>query len=178
MCPSINTYKFKKNKKTKPCASLTWAGFLSAKRNPEAKCENIDSFFFFLQWRHIMLIFRFIIVFRITIRIGLHALMLKNRISCLKLSAAAAPVCLLKAPPPSALIGRQCALCCQSALSNFQLPLSITLSVNLGMNNTNTWHCDVAWCHKVTELKAGLLTRCFRNSDFCGREELPLAFWL
>ena len=36
------------------------------------------------------------------------------------------------------------------------------------------WHGDVVWCHKVTELKAGLLTTRFRNSAFCGREELLL----
>ena len=35
--------------------------------------------------------------------------------------------------------------------------------------------CDtVTWCHQVTELKVGLLMRCFRSSVFCGREELLL----
>ena len=28
------------------------------------------------------------------------------------------------------------------------------------------WHGDVVWCHKVTELKAGLLTRCFQVQGF------------
>ena len=28
------------------------------------------------------------------------------------------------------------------------------------------------WCHKVTEVEAGLLMRCFRSSVFRGREEL------
>ena len=31
---------------------------------------------------------------------------------------------------------------------------------------------DVVWCHRVTELEAGLLARCLRSSVFCGREEL------
>ena len=30
------------------------------------------------------------------------------------------------------------------------------------------------WCPEVPEIKAGLLTRCFRSSDFCDREELLL----
>ena len=37
-------------------------------------------------------------------------------------------------------------------------------------------HCDVVWCHGVTELKAGLLAMRFRSSVFCGRQELLLAF--
>ena len=32
----------------------------------------------------------------------------------------------------------------------------------------------VVWCHKVNKLELGLLTRSFRSSVFCGREELPL----
>ena len=32
----------------------------------------------------------------------------------------------------------------------------------------------VVWCEEVLEFKAGRLTRCFRSSVFCGREELPL----
>ena len=35
-------------------------------------------------------------------------------------------------------------------------------------------HGDVAWCHKVTELKVGQLTWYFMTSVFCGREELLL----
>ena len=34
--------------------------------------------------------------------------------------------------------------------------------------------CVTLWCHKVTELKAGLLTKHFRSSVFCWREELLL----
>ena len=36
----------------------------------------------------------------------------------------------------------------------------------------NVWHSEVVWCHKVRDLKAGLLTKRFRNSVFCGREQL------
>lgn len=32
------------------------------------------------------------------------------------------------------------------------------------------------WCHKVTELKLGLLMRCFRSSVFCGKEDLLSVF--
>ena len=42
----------------------------------------------------------------------------------------------------------------------------------------NVWHCDVDWCHKVTELKARLPTRRFRGSVFCGREEIWLVWSL
>ena len=42
----------------------------------------------------------------------------------------------------------------------------------------NLWHGDVMWCHKVTELKAGPLTRRFRSRVFCGREELLLVLTL
>ena len=38
----------------------------------------------------------------------------------------------------------------------------------------NIWRGDVVWCHKVTEMKTELLTRHFRSSIFCGREELLL----
>ena len=44
-----------------------------------------------------------------------------------------------------------------------------------GINWVNVWHGDVGWCHKVTELKAGLLTRRFKSSVFCGRVEVLLA---
>ena len=33
---------------------------------------------------------------------------------------------------------------------------------------------DIVWCQDVMELKAGLLTRNFRSSVFCRREELLL----
>ena len=36
------------------------------------------------------------------------------------------------------------------------------------------WHGEVVWCHEVTEFKARPLTRRFRSSDLCGREELLL----
>ena len=38
------------------------------------------------------------------------------------------------------------------------------------------WMCDLVWCHKVTELKAGILARRFRSSVFCGRGELLLVW--
>ena len=43
-------------------------------------------------------------------------------------------------------------------------------------NHANVGHTGVVWCHRVTELKAGPLTRRFRSSVLCGREELLLTF--
>ena len=43
-----------------------------------------------------------------------------------------------------------------------------------GINRWNMWLRDIVWCHKVTEFKAGLLTRRFRSSVFSGRGELLL----
>ena len=43
-----------------------------------------------------------------------------------------------------------------------------------GIHDAHVWLCDIVWCHKVTKLKAGLLTRRFRSSVFCGRGELHL----
>ena len=54
----------------------------------------------------------------------------------------------------------------QSVSSHFQLPVSFTSTVYIGINYANVWHGDVVWCHKVTEFKAGLLTQQFRH--FCG----------
>ena len=48
--------------------------------------------------------------------------------------------------------------------------------MNTGIYYANVWHGDIVWCHKVIELKVKLLTRCFRSSVWCGREELPLAW--
>lgn len=33
----------------------------------------------------------------------------------------------------------------------------------LGINHANVWHGEVVWCHKVLELKAELLMRCFSS---------------
>ena len=38
------------------------------------------------------------------------------------------------------------------------------------------WPAEVVWCHDVTELKAGLLTRRLGSSVFCGRNELLLTW--
>ena len=56
-----------------------------------------------------------------------------------------------------------------AVLSQFlrtKLPAKRKLCINVGL-------CDIVWCQKVMELKAGLLMRRFRSSIFCGREELP-----
>lgn len=44
----------------------------------------------------------------------------------------------------------------------------------LRINNVNVWHGDVLWCHKVPELKAGLLMRSLSSSVYRGKEELLL----
>ena len=41
-------------------------------------------------------------------------------------------------------------------------------------NYVNVGQSDVWWCHKVTELKGGLLMWHFRSNVFCGRAELLL----
>ena len=63
-------------------------------------------------------------------------------------------------------------LCLQSALSCFQLLVSFTSTVKIVINyaNVTQWHQD------VTELRRHVLTRHFRSSDFCGREELSRPF--
>ena len=60
----------------------------------------------------------------------------------------------------------------------FQLLVSFTSAMNIGINYADVWP-DLVWCHKVTELKAGLPVshfRHFRSSVFCGREELPVVW--
>ena len=64
--------------------------------------------------------------------------------------------------------------CLPLALSCFQLPGSLTSAINIGINDANEWHGDLVWCQEVTELKAGLHTRCLSCIVFCGREKLPI----
>ena len=47
-----------------------------------------------------------------------------------------------------------------------------------GINYATVWHDDVAWCHKDTELKVGLLTWCMKSRILCGGEELLLVWSL
>ena len=51
-----------------------------------------------------------------------------------------------------------------------QLAVSPVSSVVL--NYANVWPGDAVWCQEITGLKAGLLTRCFRSSVFCGRRSV------
>ena len=90
--------------------------------------------------------------------------------------------CLFKGPPP-APIGHLTHVWANTAhrvsrlaLSCLQLPVSFTSAKNTGVNCVTVWHGSVVWCHKVTEWKVWLLTRCFRHSVFHGREELPMAW--
>ena len=68
--------------------------------------------------------------------------------------------------------------CLRSPLLCFELPVSFTFTVNIGINNANVWHGDIVWCHKVTGLKAGLLTKPFRNTVFCWRLAQTFFFYL
>ena len=136
---------------------------------------------------HIMLIFRFIILFRVTTRIDIHALMLEKHISCIILSSAAAlysPLCLKQcvfAPGlfkarlqniQSALIGQPTHSTENNnraaELNQFLRSYAKLATCHMKMYNV------VTWCHKVQEFKVGLLTRHFRSNVFCGQEELLL----
>ena len=64
---------------------------------------------------------------------------------------------------------------CSTNISFLRLSsLAAVLNQSMGINYANVWHGDVVWCHKVTELKAGLLTRRLWSSVLCGRGELLL----
>ena len=74
-------------------------------------------------------------------------------------------------------LSQQHSLCLWSALLCFQLPVSFSSNMSMGVNYSNVLHGDVVWCHRIAELKAGLLSRRFRrfgSSVFCGRKELLL----
>ena len=97
-----------------------------------------------------MLIFRFIILIRITARVGLHVSVLIIHHFYNTLS-----------PPVGQLTQNLNQHYRQLCFINsyFQnLPLSIH-------------YVDIVWYHKVMDLKVWLLRRRFRSSGFCGREE-------
>ena len=119
-----------------------------------------------------MFIFRFLMLFCVTARIRSDVLVLKTNKILLILSSAAA-----KAPPPeypacSDWSAHAC-LSLHQLTTTEQLYSIITFQTTCWawiIKKCATWGC--LWCHKVTELKAGLLTRRFRSSVFCGRDEL------
>ena len=104
-----------------------------------------------------MLIFSFIIVSWVSTRIGLHAFMLNKHISFLIQSvwkcslSLRIPVC--SDWSAHTRLSEHCSPCVQSALSCFKLPVSLTSTVSIGINDANVRHCDVAWCQKVTDLR-------------------------
>ena len=126
----------------------------------------------------IQLIFGFIILFWVVTRIGLHALMLKN---ASVFSVFSVPHCLrcpvssflFKAPFPHTQspsdwsahtrLSQHCSLCLGSALLCFQLHVSFTSTMNIGINYANAQHDDAVWCHKFLKLKVDLLTKRLRH---------------
>ena len=90
--------------------------------------------------------------------------------------------CLFKAPTPKYPVSSDwSAHTCLSQHSHQQQQQQLSSCANpilarwtgcTLINKATVWHGDVVWCHKITELKAGLLTRRFRSRDLCGRKEL------
>lgn len=116
-----------------------------------------------------MIIIRFTILFWVTVKISLHAVMLQKYISFLILFFKASPreypglLWLFDSHTPE-----------PDLLFNFQG----SFIMNIGINYMNVWHVDVLWCQEVKEFKAGLLTGSFRSCVFCGREKLGVDFGL
>ena len=117
-----------------------------------------------------MLVVRFIILFLVTTRTGQHALMLKKKsvfLYCpvLQLYLKRSVLVPVSLRPPSWipsllwLVSSHMPEPAQKAVLNQR---------GAGISYANAWLCDVVWCHKVTELKAGLLTRRFRSSVSVG----------
>ena len=122
-----------------------------------------------LQRTHILLIFRFMILFWVTASIFLHALMV-NKHTSLQCCSSVFPLCLkccfssclFKPPPPTSKIP------CLLWLVNSHRPESAWLTTTeqlcwisswvpnypWGIQCPNTWHGEVVWCQEVTEFKA------------------------
>ena len=126
----------------------------------------------FIQYINILnpLIVRFMALFWVTTRLGVHAFIPDSPV-CQKNSFSSR---LFKTWSP--LIGQRTDTWPGTAINNRVAVLNHAYVPNrlLRNNHANLWHGDVLWCHKVTELKVGLLMRRFRSSVFCGREELLL----
>ena len=130
---------------------------------------------------------RFLILFWVTTKTGLHTLMLNRLISFLKFShlsllclkrSVLAPVSLMPPPPLNtqpALIG-QLTHAWASSASNRAAVLNQFLRVKQATKQKLctcvTWWCSVmSQSHRV---KGGTTDEAFRSSVFCGREELLL----
>ena len=134
--------------------------------------------FFFPLLSLMVTCFSFIILYWVTTRTGSHAVVLNKHTASILSSAAAlespsvlAPLCPLwlvsSHTPETVTLTPTEQLCWTTCYVTNQL---------LSRNYVKVGHGDLVWCHKVTELKAGLTTRCFRNTVFCGRGELSRPF--
>ena len=127
------------------CPLIIWLFFRSISSHFLCFCSQYKR-------RHIMLIFRFRVLFLVATRLGLHALVPKKHFSSVSSQCCSSvfPLCLKRVV----------------SLRSTQSPLIGQLT------HANVWHGDVVWCHEVKELNVGLLMRRLRSSVFCGREKL------
>lgn len=96
------------------------------------------------------------ILFEVTTKTGLHALQLNSTRSVFGPS----PIC--QGSVPTLLQFRQFRPFRTRKQKHLFLPDVISYIPNypLGINYANVCLCDVVWCHKLTEFKAGTLARC------------------
>ena len=120
---------------------------------------------------HIILIFRLIILFWVTSRIGLHELMFRKHIVFLKLFSAAA-LYSLSSQAPSIVIGQLTHAWAITAYHNRVDVQNQFICAKLAARH-KLCKCITSWCsvmsqsHRIKEAT----TDYFRGSVFCGREE-------